>query len=340
MSSSYKEDNSDSLHFKRLSLFNETAENQSSYLKLKAKKFNYTEVSGPKEKLNKKRNSRFKIEQSLAKNSTFQKISKKKNSLSASKILLKQKYISSHKSPRINNNPSLKHLEKDIQQKIIDISMKIELESSFTNGDNKMNLSYFIKRKLGQKSELETSSNLSRIKKNIKNFRNISFTGKKLLMSSLSDDPKRNNKSCCFPVSKIKKNKKNKFRNLFKKNLIYDSFDSEEELDEMENFFISPENIFIKIFDLLIFTSSLFYAIYFPYYLSILECPNISKLEIINYIYYYIDILYIIDLILGFLRAYINYQFKIIKNNAQIIKHYIISQFFLIYFKLFHSFLI
>ena len=205
MTSSRKDENSDSVHFKRLSLFNETAENQSSYLKLKTKKFNYTEVTRPKERLNKKRNSRFKIEQSLAKNSTFEKISKKKNSLSVSKILIKQKYISSHKSPRINNNPSLKHLEKDIQQKIIDISMKLEQESSLTNGDNKFNLSYFIKRKLGQESEMETSSNLSRIKKNIKNYRNISFTGKKLLMSSLSDGPKNNNKSCCFPISKIRK---------------------------------------------------------------------------------------------------------------------------------------
>ncbi len=160
MSIFHKEENNDSLHIKRLSLFNEQSENQSSNIKLISNKFNYTEITPQRKvKIAKNRNSRFKIEQSLAKLSTFQKKSKKKNSLSVQKNLLKQKYISNLKSPKIDNNSSLKNLEKDIQQKIIDISMKIERESSLTNGDNKsiLNISYFIKKKLGQESEIESS---------------------------------------------------------------------------------------------------------------------------------------------------------------------------------------
>ena len=331
MSSFHKEENNVSLHIKRLSLFNEQSENQSSNIKLKSNKFNYTEITPQRKvKIAKNRNSRFKIEQSLAKLSTFQKKSKKKNSLSVQKNLLKQKYISNLKSPKIDNNSSLKNLEKDIQQKIIDISMKIERESSLTNGDNKsiLNISYFIKKKLGQESEIESSSYFSRIRKNQKK-RNISFNGKKIIMSSLSDGQNHNNKSYSFPIKKFRKPKKNKFRKLFKKKLIYDSFDSEEELDEMENFFISPENIFIRIFDLLISITSLCNVIYFPYYLSNIKCLQRPNSTLINYIYCFIDILYIIDLILGFLRGYINYKFKLIKNNAQLIKHYINSQFLL-----------
>ena len=210
MSSFHKEENNDSLHIKRLSLFNEQSENQSSNIKLISNKFNYTEITPQRKvKIANNRNSRFKIEQSLAKLSTFQKKSKKKNSLSVQKNLLKQKYISNLKSPKIDNNSSLKNLEKDIQQKIIDISMKIERESSLTNGDNKsiLNISYFIKKKLGQESEIESSSYFSRIRKNQKK-RNISFNGKKIIMSSLSDGQNHNNKRYSFPIKKFRKPKK------------------------------------------------------------------------------------------------------------------------------------
>ena len=62
----------------------------------------------------------------------------------------------------MNRNSSIKTLEKDIQQKIIDISIKIERESEDILGEqagepnnNKINLSAFIKKKIGTESEFE-----------------------------------------------------------------------------------------------------------------------------------------------------------------------------------------
>lgn len=124
-------------------------------------------------------------------------------------------------------------------------------------------------------------------------------------------------------------NTKSKFRILLRKKLVYDSFDSEED-EELEGaFFIPPDDKYIRIFDLLIIFSTLFNIFYTPYFISKIRFFCIPKINFVTYIYYFIDILYIIDLILGFFRAQQNFNFQIINNNIQIIKHYIITQFFL-----------
>ena len=317
--------------YNRFSLFNETYEKQSSLFQLKQKKLNYTDITPSKDSnIKNKRNSNFIVDlKGLGKVSTFEnKASQNNKILSAFKNVYKSNFLSTNRSLKLNRNNSIKTLEKDIQQKILDISMKIDKETTIGIGENKSgaNFTNFIKKKLGQESE-NANSLLNKVKTVQKS---ISYFRKKYKMSSsLSDDSDNKNKSCNIPFSKYKKIKKNKFRVLIKKKLVYDSFDSEEDLEELDNFFISPENIFIKIFDLLIVISSLFNVIYFPYYLSNIKCLCASTSKNINLIYYFIDTLFIIDLILGFFRAYINSQFQIIKNNHQIIKHYLITQCFL-----------
>lgn len=107
--------------------------------------------------------SRFKIEQiktnqspefnkNLTKNSAFRRKSykyKSNNSFISSKM---EKYF------------TMKTLEKNIQQKIIDLSLMIEKESSLLlrEKSNKMNVSLFIKRKLGMESEYDGSSFISK----------------------------------------------------------------------------------------------------------------------------------------------------------------------------------
>jgi len=226
------------------------------------------------------------------------------------------------------NSQNMKSLEKDIQQKILNISIQIEKESSIIGLSNdNLKLSTLIKKKI-----------------NIDNKDNVSIFSPKN-KHKFQNSPKRNNncdeldgnKEYVFKpvedkkyVKKLtKKNKKNKhkFRILLRKKLVYDSFDCEED-EENEGIFISPDNIFIQIFDLIIIISSLFNIIYTPYFFSNIKLFYTNK-NFVHNIYYFIDILYIFDLILGFFRAYHNYQFQIIKNNKEIIKHYLFSQFFL-----------
>ena len=108
--------------------------------------------------------------------------------------------------------------------------------------------------------------------------------------------------------------------------MIYDSIDSEEQ-EELEHFFISPDNKIILMIDALIIISTIFYLIYTPFYLSSLQCFCSFKIKFINFIYYFIDILFILDLFLGFFRGYYNFQFHLITDDMHIIKHYLFSQF-------------
>ena len=330
------------LPINRNSLSNETSDNQCSSSNLMLKNFNHTEIYPIKSKNNNKnRNSKFKLDQSkLIEIPNYNKHFSKPNVYSAIKHLQKSHYISNIKSPKMNRNSSIKTLEKDIQQKIIDISIKIERESEDMLGEqvgepnnNKINLSAFIRKKIGTESEFENSSFLSKNKIIYKNKRHKSYTGNNMKCDQLPDGTNNNNVNNKSHVTysmfkKTKKNKKNKFRRLFQKKIVYDSFDSEEMLDEVDNFYIPHDSCFIKIIDFLLIFSSLFNVIYFPLYLTTIKCICSQNLKLVNYIYICIDILYIIDLILGFFRAYINFEFKVINNNKRIIKHYMKSQFF------------
>ena len=235
------------------------------------------------------------------------------------------------KKTKFENYSVMKTLEKNIQQKILDISMQIEKESSLINSNqNKKNLSLFIKKKI--ESENDHSSFFSKNNTIQKNIRNKTFSEKKIninVASSPIDENKKTDFSCIL-FSKYKKRKRKrereKYRVLFKKKAIYDSFDSEEE-EEIEQLFISPDNKFILLIDSLVIISTLFNMLYTPYYLSIIKCFCSKMKANINNIYYFIDVLYIIDLLFGFFRAYHNFQLQIITNYKRIIRHYLITQF-------------
>ncbi len=233
-------------------------------------------------------------------------------------------FSSTHLTKSINS-VSLKSIEKDLQQRIFNISMKIEKESTVIGvlNDDNIKLTALIKKKIVDKDNVSIFS--PKHNKKIQNcpekivfFDNIK---EKEIISPKHNKPK-------LKVKKTLKNNKNKFRKLLKKNLIYDSFDSTEEEEELEGIIIPPDNSFILVIDLLIIISSLFNMIYTPYYISNFKliCNTTKSCR---YFYYFIDLLYIMDLILGFFRAHHNYQFQIIKNNMEIIKHYLVTQMFL-----------
>ena len=121
-------------------------------------------------------------------------------------------------------------------------------------------------------------------------------------------------------------NKKN-FRSLKRVNELYDSLDDEEYEDQAEfDYYISPSNNYIKIFDVLIFFCSMIYLIYVPYLFSYntLIAGESAKLALII-----IDIIYILDLILNFFRAYQNFDENLVKKTKFIFVHYLKTWFFM-----------
>ena len=122
----------------------------------------------------------------------------------------------------------------------------------------------------------------------------------------------------------------NKFRIMSRKKELYDSFEDEEVIEELEEdyIFISPETRRIFTFDICILFCMLFSCFYYPIYIakSICFCSYIpSGIKLILFL---TDFLNIFDIMLSFFRAYYNFEYVLIKKNKRIIIHYL-KEFFI-----------
>ena len=123
-----------------------------------------------------------------------------------------------------------------------------------------------------------------------------------------------------------------KFRILDHKPNLYDSLDDEELEDEEEvnTLFIDPNSSFSFYFDLILFCFTILSFIEIPLYLAInresCKDVNFSFNSLLNY---FIDILNIADLFLGFFRAYYNWEENLITKKKNITFHYLTGWFFL-----------
>ena len=341
------EDDSDTnKNTSNISFLSKMSEMQSSNSRVLLKEKTGSDFNSLK-KRNKTRSifSKFKIEQIKSNQSPKYKKNLTRFSAFRRKSYKYKSNTNSINSRTMDKYNTMKTLEKNIQQKIIDISLLIEkLSSLLREKSNKMNISLFIKRKLGVESDIEGSSFISKNNAAFRgNDKNKSFSQRKTVIdtspTAVVGESIAPDTSIVFTKYKRKKKKKDKYRVLFKKSMVYDSFDSEE-AEELDQFFISPNNPLILIIDTWIILSTIFNSVYFPFYLSNIKCFCTPMKLYIKIIYYFIDFLYIIDLILGFFRAYLDYQFQLIKNHMKIIKHYLNSGFLWILSKQFHFILI
>ena len=121
----------------------------------------------------------------------------------------------------------------------------------------------------------------------------------------------------------VKFYKENKFRFLLSKGHVYDSLDDDEESDEedIDICYLKPNHKFLYILDSITFISSIIMLIYFPICLAKRKfyCRYLNKDEII---FYSIDAIYIIDLIVNFYRSYYDYNEILIKKTILICIHY------------------
>ena len=119
--------------------------------------------------------------------------------------------------------------------------------------------------------------------------------------------------------------KENNYRKLLNKGHVYDSLDDDEESDEedINIFYIEPNNKFLYILDSITFISSLIMLIYFPVSLSKQNffCDYIKSKDTL--LFHTIDFIYIFDLIINFYRSYYDYNDFLIKKNSKIFIHYL-----------------
>ena len=136
-----------------------------------------------------------------------------------------------------------------------------------------------------------------------------------------------------FSVNSIKR--KNvihyeKYRVITHKGLLYDSLDDEEFEDEEDfnHFYIDPHSIFNITFDSMLLISAIISLIEVPLYLARNHtfCRK-EHFSLIDWLNYFIESLNLIDLFLGFFRAYYNWEEQLIRKNRIIAFKYLTGWF-------------
>ena len=277
----------------------------------------------------------------------LKKIPTKMNSISSAKMKKKKIFRTGIFG---NKKFSIKLMELNIRKKIIDMTSKIEKSElsskfddfyltpkKFMNSKSSKNIqSYFLDND-NERPSLKLINKPLQYKLSNKSINNSFNKGKSNKSTPKAILKKISSKSILCSnreMSKLQISEKN-YRKINRIKILYDSFEDNETDIEKENegFFINPNSKFILIFDFLIIISTLIVALYNPYYISTMNCFLFHIPFIIKYIYFFIDILFIFDLLLGFCRAYYNQKLQIVNKVNDIIKHYLSTDFVMDFFE-------
>ena len=123
---------------------------------------------------------------------------------------------------------------------------------------------------------------------------------------------------------------KNKFRNLFICNNLFDSLDDEEneDLEKSNILCIRPNDISCYVIDSLTLLASFINIIYIPYFLAFIQGNCKYNFFSGNYILFtIIELIYIIDLFSGFFRAYYNFEEVLIVKKRYMSLNYLKGNF-------------
>ena len=121
-----------------------------------------------------------------------------------------------------------------------------------------------------------------------------------------------------------------KYRKLFLNKNLYDSLDDEEAMEEERQyiFYISTNSITVYILDTVILISSLISLFYLPLYISLhFSSYTIYHNLFSSMLFYFIDLIYIIDLLTGFFRSYYNFEEILIRRKRDMFLHYLTGWF-------------
>ena len=123
-----------------------------------------------------------------------------------------------------------------------------------------------------------------------------------------------------------------KYRILRRKAILYDSLNDEEceDAEEINHLFINPNSNFILIFDSLLTISVVISFMVIPFYLAkTLDFCRSLKIDSITIVNMSIEIIYIMDFLIGFCRGYYNWEEQLIYRKRRIIRHYLAHWFLL-----------
>ena len=258
-------------------------------------------------------------------------------------------------------NFEIENIEKDVQQKLVDMSIIIQNPKKKNNKHYVKEINNIIINNKKRKSN-NSNKDVSIFSKNLNKIDDFSQKKNKssknifLAVDNNYNDKSINNSLCkiesykgslekennntlvknslkptnssqieeeIIKIIKISKEEK-KYRKIERKKLIYDSIEEDESEEEeiLEGVYISPDSDFIFSLDLIILICSLFCIIYLPIQLARCRCFCIDINLFITYFQFLIDALFIFDFLINFYRGYYKNE-NLVKNNQLIFMHYL-----------------
>ena len=195
-----------------------------------------------------------------------------------------------------------KLIEKNIQNKIMDMSMEIfENKKGIIN--SKLSDDSF--KKKDKKSNRHSSKKMAflSLKDKNKKSRSNNLLLKTSFQQSLSIKSHDTSAFLLFKEQQI-----DKIRKITKKKVLYDSLAEDESDENMEEdgHGLNPQSLFIDIFDCLLLLSSFYCLFYIPFRLAKDKLIIEDNEYIILSLIYFSEIIYLFDLIFGFFRWYYN----------------------------------
>ena len=214
------------------------------------------------------------------------------------------------------NNNFLRLSNKDLNSSVRNVkSLVVEKPdfNFFAKGINE-------RKELGKNKSCDNLNNLN-IKEIEKGEKNIQNSDKEVSFKNF--DSNISKKSGPNRIKELK------YRRLKKIKIVYDSIDDYDIDEDISDLIINPETKFILFFDLLIIIFYLYTFLIITIDLAKTKCfcPLDKKIAINDIIFFFNDILYILDLIISFFRGYYNFEYKLIKKHSLIIKNYLAGDF-------------
>ena len=229
------------------------------------------------------------------------------------KDIKRKKHLSSFHL--INENDKYKAIEKNIQNKILNISMLILNDCKF-NSDITDTVKPFKPKRQSQKNFELNSFKLNKINKSTNIFRPRKCIARQSRYSS--------------NLNHLREAFNEKFRKIKRIRNLYDSFGEDESDKDIEknNYGLNPKSIFIDTYDMIILISTIFCLFYMPYRLARTKMIINDNEYFVVFMIYFSEIIFVIDLIFGFFRWFYNNEMKLVSNSYMIITHYLYGDFF------------
>ena len=214
-------------------------------------------------------------------------------------------------------------IEKNIQNKLLNLSMEIFEKTRSKFGSELSNNESF-KKKKGKKKKINSNKKNNRYSIKDKS-QKLKLNHKFIpLQKTLSLRSHENSTLIMIREQQIEKNRK-----IIKKKVLYDSMaeDESDENIEEEGFGLSPESLLFDVYDSILLICSLFSLFYVPLRLAKTKLLIDDEEYIILMMIHFSEIIYIFDLIFGFFRWYYNNELKLVKNNSMVMKNYLLGHF-------------